>query len=176
MPGQPRPEDPSAPAPPAAGAVPGPERPERARPRGNAVVGVGVVVTDPAGRVLLGQGPDGRWELPGGKVDPGEGFADTAVRELAEETSLRAEPAAVRILAVLLGDKAGVTLLTAAAVAGPVRGRPRVTEPDKILRWEWFAPEEVPTGLYGPSAAVLRAWRSDLPVPPAPGHAYPLGR
>ncbi|MEV4313195.1 NUDIX hydrolase [Actinocrispum sp. NPDC049592] len=35
----------------------------------------------------------GRWELPGGTVEPGEPPADTAVREIAEETGLR-----VRIL------------------------------------------------------------------------------
>ncbi|SFW68902.1 NUDIX hydrolase [Amycolatopsis australiensis] len=44
-------------------------------------------------RVLfLRRGPGvflpGRWELPGGTVEPGEPFAATAVREVAEETGL----------------------------------------------------------------------------------------
>ncbi|MCR6490329.1 NUDIX hydrolase [Amycolatopsis sp. OK19-0408] len=30
----------------------------------------------------------GRWELPGGTVEPGEPFEETAVREVAEETGL----------------------------------------------------------------------------------------
>ncbi|MFJ9076229.1 NUDIX domain-containing protein [Streptomyces sp. NPDC102278] len=54
----------------------------RAAPRPNAVVGVGLVVLDADGRVLLGLAHDGRWELPGGKVDAGEGFEQAAAREL----------------------------------------------------------------------------------------------
>jgi 8-oxo-dGTP pyrophosphatase MutT (NUDIX family) len=32
------------------------------------------------------------WELPGGGIDPGETFVDTAVRELFEETGFRVDP------------------------------------------------------------------------------------
>ncbi len=61
-----------------------------------------LVILDPAGRVLLFQvegpissdpaRPDRRvfWMTPGGGVEPGEDFLDTAVRELAEETGIRA--------------------------------------------------------------------------------------
>ncbi|MCB5163988.1 NUDIX domain-containing protein [Streptomyces bambusae] len=161
---------------PAAAVPPAAERPDRARPAANAVVGVGVVVVDADGRVLLGQAHDGRWELPGGKTDPGEGFAEAAARELAEETSLLAEPSAVRVLAVLVGAKAGVVRLTAAVVTDSAAGAPRVTEPDKILRWSWFEPSAIPTGLYGPSATVLHAWRPELGLDVAhvPSHVYRL--
>ncbi|MGW7332361.1 NUDIX domain-containing protein, partial [Streptomyces sp. NPDC054840] len=85
------------------------ERPERALPQPHAVVGVGLVVVAADGRVLLGQAHDGRWELPGGKVDPGEGFERAAARELAEETDLRAAPEAIRILSVQIDAQAGLT-------------------------------------------------------------------
>ncbi|MGW6871671.1 NUDIX domain-containing protein [Streptomyces xanthophaeus] len=152
------------------------ERPERVTPRPNAVVGVGLVVVGPDGRVLLGQAHDGRWELPGGKVDPGEDFERAAARELAEETDLRVSPEGIRVLSVQIDAKAGTTRLTAAAVTTTAEGVPAVTEPHKIVRWEWFAPAEIPAALYSPSAAVLRAWRPDLttlPRPTSATHAYP---
>ncbi|MBT2508900.1 NUDIX domain-containing protein [Streptomyces sp. ISL-98] len=149
------------------------ERPERARPTPNALTGVGVIVVDPAGRILLGLGHDGRWELPGGKVDPGESFEDAAVRELAEETALRADADAVRIVAVLMDAAGGITRVTAAAVLETAAGAPHVTEPLKIARWEWFAAADVPSQLFAPSAAVLRAWRPELDLPEVRAYCYP---
>ncbi len=52
----------------------------------------GAVVHDPAGRLLLirrGREPGrGLWSLPGGRCEPGETAAQTAVREVREETGL----------------------------------------------------------------------------------------
>ncbi|WP_030763490.1 NUDIX domain-containing protein [Streptomyces sp. NRRL F-2664] len=150
------------------------ERPERAVPQPHAVVGVGLVVLDGDGRVLLGQSHDGRWELPGGKVDPGEGFEEAAARELAEETALRVTPEGVRVLSVQIEAQSDLTRLTAAAVTTGAEGVPVVTEPHKIARWEWFEPAGIPSSLYAPSAAVLRAWRPDLSdLPDVPSYDYP---
>jgi len=51
------------------------------------VVGSSAVVTDNEGRVLLQRRSDsGNWALPGGAMDVGETFAQSAVREVMEET------------------------------------------------------------------------------------------
>ncbi|MGZ8250038.1 NUDIX hydrolase, partial [Methylomagnum sp.] len=59
-------------------------------------VGVGAVVFDPAGRVLLvcrGRPPKvGWWTVPGGRLEPGEALADACRREVREETGLDIEP------------------------------------------------------------------------------------
>ncbi|HMP75219.1 MAG TPA: NUDIX domain-containing protein [Kiritimatiellia bacterium] len=58
---------------------------------------VKAVLTDEQGRCLLiRRSPHnrsfvGQWEWPGGKVDPGEDFAEAAVREAKEESGLDVE-------------------------------------------------------------------------------------
>jgi ADP-ribose pyrophosphatase YjhB (NUDIX family) len=55
---------------------------------------VGAVVVDRAGRVLLvrrARPPSiGSWTLPGGKLEEGESLEEAVLRELREETGLRA--------------------------------------------------------------------------------------
>ncbi|MGN0063198.1 MAG: NUDIX domain-containing protein [Nocardioides sp.] len=63
----------------------------------------GVLLTDPAERLLLQERDEHpaidpeRWGLPGGHVDPGETYADAAVRELEEETGVRLPDGALRL-------------------------------------------------------------------------------
>ncbi|MFJ5833472.1 NUDIX hydrolase [Streptomyces sp. NPDC093089] len=147
-------------------------------PPAQASLGAGVVVVDDSGRVLLGLDPSGVWELPGGKVEPGESIEAAVVRELAEETTLVADPADVEVLGLVL-DAVTSSLLTRMTVATVVRtfgGAPAVAEPDKIDRWEWTDPDRLPTALFLPSAQVLRMWRPELPLPDGPFHRYAMGR
>ncbi|MFJ6946552.1 NUDIX hydrolase [Streptomyces wuyuanensis] len=156
---------------------PGPapdERPARAFPAPNCLTGVGMIVVDPGGRVLLGLDHHGRWELPGGKVDPGESFERAGARELAEETGLRVREEDVTVVAVVMDGRRGLTRISAAGLVTGVQGQPEVTEPDKIVRWQWHEPADIPGELFEPSAAVLRAWRADLTLPAVSAYSYPI--
>jgi 8-oxo-dGTP pyrophosphatase MutT (NUDIX family) len=64
---------------------------------------VAALIRDDAGRVLLVQHVEGRWQLPGGAVDPGERPAEACVRECREEASVEIETS--RILGVFGGPE-----------------------------------------------------------------------
>lgn len=147
------------------------------RPSPHALTGAGVVVTDPSGRILLGWSTRGVWELPGGKNSADEDFPDAAVRELKEETGLKAEAADARLLALLMDSAHGLPRLTAAVRVTAWTGEPSVTEPHLIHRWEWHEPADLPDlaqPLFTPSAHVIdTVWPGLLPRLPSV-HRYPI--
>jgi mutator protein MutT len=78
----------------------------------------------------------GRWEFPGGKVEPGERVEDAVVRELREELGID-----VAVLAMLAGEqrvKDGYRLRV--ALASLLEGEPVPHEHDAL---RWLGPEEL---------------------------------
>lgn len=125
------------------------------------LVGVSALVLRD-GRLLLGRRRGahgaGEWAPPGGKVDPGEDPADTAARELREETGLVAT--AVTPLGwtndVFAADGLHFVTLHHLVVAD---GEPVVVEPDKVDGWEWVDPDDLPAPLFAPLAALVASGR-----------------
>lgn len=101
------------------------------------------------GRVLLvrrKKEPDaGRWGFPGGHVDPGETVLAAAVRELAEETSVRAVPERfLTNLDIIVRDDAGALryhFLLVAVLCRYETGTPLAD--DDVSDAAWFALSEV---------------------------------
>ena len=140
------------------------------RPPGPPVVAVGLVARDPAGRLLLverGHPPhQGRWSLPGGRVEAGETLAVAAARELAEETGLEAAVGGIAGVVERIGEGFHYLIVDLwaelASDAGPVAGGDAA---DARL----VDPEELPGYPLSPGLAGVLAgigcWPEGAPVP-----------
>jgi 8-oxo-dGTP pyrophosphatase MutT (NUDIX family) len=130
------------------------------------VPGARIVVHDRLGRVLLELRKDFRkWGLPGGHQEIGDSSAETAIREVFEETGLRiARPQVFGVASDPLhetikfpnGDRTqSVSILFHAKKP---RGEARF-DPHETLELGWFAPDELPSSLMPNSARTLKAFR-----------------
>lgn len=126
-------------------------------------IGVGVIVTDAEGRVLLEQRSDcGLWGLPGGRVEPGETIDETARREVREETGLEigalflvgvySEPTGR--LATYPGDRESVHLIDIVVSAAMQSGALCRSSESEALRF--FPHKALPANLAPPASAPLR--------------------
>lgn len=103
------------------------------------------------GKVLLvrrANPPDpGRWGFPGGKIEPGETFMDAAIRELAEETTVRAEARqALDAFDVIVRDESGALkfhYVLVAVLCRYIDGAPQAG--DDVHEAGWFAPADIAT-------------------------------
>jgi ADP-ribose pyrophosphatase YjhB (NUDIX family) len=122
------------------------------------------VVTDDAGRILLGKRawePDkDLWDLPGGFVDEDEHPLDAVKRELREETGLDIETG--DFLGVWMDrygyDSPAVSTLNLYWSARIVGGEERAA--DDVAELHWFAPDELPWDelAFEVNRKVLAAW------------------
>jgi ADP-ribose pyrophosphatase YjhB (NUDIX family) len=110
---------------------------------------VAALIRDGDGRVLLVQHVEGRWQLPGGAVDPNERPEDAVRREAREEASIEVEP--LEVLGVFGGPEYRVTYangddagwVVSVYRARIVGGSPAPADPDEIQAVGWFTPEEI---------------------------------
>ena len=71
-------------------------------------VSAGAAIQDEAGRFLaIRRRDNGRWELPGGIVEPGERLEDALVREVVEETGYLVRHGDIDALAATMKKLAG---------------------------------------------------------------------
>jgi 8-oxo-dGTP diphosphatase len=89
------------------------------------------------GRVLIakrrpGKHMAGKWEFPGGKLEPGESPEQALVRELEEELGVRASVG--ELLCTVAWEGGGLSLELAAYRVNGFEGTPRLLEHQE-LRW-----------------------------------------
>lgn len=132
---------------------------------------VAVRIRDDAGRLLLVRHVEGRWQLPGGAIDPGESPEDAARRECREEAALEIE--LVRLAGVFggaeyrtrytNGDEAG--FVTTVYDATIVAGEPRPGD-DEVQDVGWFSLAEIEALEMGPATRATISAVSSAPGRP----------
>lgn len=114
-----------------------------------------VAVFDPMGRLLMGKRRDsGKWTMPGGHLEPGEGAAAGAARELLEEAGIAA-PELEHIGSGTPGRGLLVHCFRCQTGCAPNSS----ADPDEeVERWEWLdlpLPAEVLANLHAPRNVTL---------------------
>ncbi len=130
------------------------------------IPGARIVVHDRLGRVLLELRSDfRRWGVPGGHQEIGDSSAETAIREVFEETGLRIKRPQVFGIAsdprhetVTFPNGDRTQSVAVLFHARKPRGRPKFN-PRETLELGWFALDELPAGLMPNSARTLKAFR-----------------
>jgi 8-oxo-dGTP diphosphatase len=123
------------------------KKPTQTHPR----VGTGILLHKD-GKILYGlrKGSHGAgtWCPPGGGLDMNETWEACARREVKEETGLRIKN--VQFLGVSndIFKKERKHFITIEFTAEWVSGEPRVMEPDKCERWEWFPWDKPPKPIF----------------------------
>lgn len=113
----------------------------------------GVVIVNSDGQILLQHRTDNEcWGIPGGAMELGESFEDTARREVREETGL--EVGTLALLYVHSGSDAyyefpngdqvygAAVVFTTTEFSGTLR-----PDPDETLDLRWFFPDSIPTNI-----------------------------
>lgn len=112
------------------------------------------VVFDDQGRILLTQREDYEvWCLPGGHVEKNESLATAAIREIREETGIRAELTHLVGLYSRPQWRTGVhvSCFAARAVGGQLKG-----QPEEVIDLGFFAPADLPGDFFASHELFIR--------------------
>ncbi|UWZ57655.1 NUDIX domain-containing protein [Dactylosporangium aurantiacum] len=123
-------------------------------------VGIGVFVCR-GGRFLMGRRRGahgaGTWSVPGGHLEFGESFEDTAVREVAEETGVQIGNVRFGAVTNDVFPGEGRHYVTVWMLSDHVAGEPAILEPDKCTDLAWHDFDDLPEPLFLPWRQLVRS-------------------
>lgn len=112
-------------------------------------VGVGVIIVNESGRVLVGKRRGSHapyYSIPGGHLELGESFEAAAIREVKEETDLTIDHP--KVIAVTNNLETfsleGIHYISVILLANSYTGILHLMEPDKCVEWLWVDPKNLP--------------------------------
>lgn len=115
------------------------------RPR----IGVGVIILNSDGNILVGRRKGSfaqKYSIPGGGIDMGETFENTAIREIKEETNLDiVDPKVIAVTNNLeTYREEGKHYISIVLLAKNFSGELKNMEPEKCEDWAWVDPNNLP--------------------------------
>ncbi|OHA58225.1 MAG: DNA mismatch repair protein MutT [Candidatus Vogelbacteria bacterium RIFOXYD1_FULL_44_32] len=126
----------------------------------NPRVGVGVFVFK-SGKFLmgkrLGSHGEGSWSVPGGHLEFSESFADTAKREVLEETGLKIKNIRFGAVTNDYFKDENKHYVTVWMVSDYESGEATILEPDKYVEQDWFDFNNLPAPLFLPWEQLLKS-------------------
>jgi 8-oxo-dGTP diphosphatase len=120
---------------------------------GNIKVGAGVFIFKKGKFLMLlrkGAHGGGTWSVPGGHVEFGETFEETAVREVEEETGLKIKNLRFGAVTTTMFSEEHRQSVTIWMLSDYDSGQPVIIEPEKCEKMEWRDFNSLPTPLFAP--------------------------
>ncbi len=121
-------------------------------------VGIGVFIIR-NGTFLMGHRKgshgSGTWSIPGGHMEFGESFAQTAAREVMEETGLLIGNIRFGAVTNDVFEDENKHYVTVWVLSDALTGEPSITEPDKFVDQEWIDIDHLPEPLFLPWHTLL---------------------
>jgi mutator protein MutT len=116
-------------------------------------VGVGAIIVDSQGRLLLAKrGPKaknerGLWEFPGGSVELGETLAEALHREMREELGIEIVVGELLDVVDHILKEEGQHWVSPTFLCNIASGEPHIREPEKCAEIGWYHTNEIPEKL-----------------------------
>lgn len=127
-------------------------------------VGVGILVLK-EGNILFGirwgSHGEGEWSVPGGKMELGESWEETAIRELKEETGIEIDSISFLCVANTtryMEEDPKKHYIHIGLVAHWKAGDAIIREPDRCKGWKWFSPDDLPEPMFAMTKFMIMSY------------------